>query len=150
MEYARLQKENENLRKIIASAKEALGGIEIVNKDDEVINGQAQKKKKYGLTLECRDCLSGDSFFFDNPISRKIKIPLILLGVGMAVWNCGTFEMDCIKNTIELGSECYPCICEIIDFWWPDDAPNCFKKEIQKITVVNTENISKDDIKTEL
>ena len=53
----------------------------------------------------------------------------------MAVWNCGTFEIDCIKNTIELGSECYPCICEIVDFWWPDDAPNCFKKEIQKITI---------------
>lgn len=77
MEYARLQKENENLRKIIASAKEALGGIEIVNKDDEVINGQAQKKKKYGLTLECRDCLSGN-YFFDTSISRKIKVPLML------------------------------------------------------------------------
>ena len=66
MEYARLQKENENLRKIIASAKEALGDIEIVNKDDEVINGQAPKKKKYGLTLECRDCLSGDFFAHFN------------------------------------------------------------------------------------
>ena len=72
---------------------------------------------------------------------------ILLLGVGMAVWNCGTFEMDCIKNTIELGSECYPCICEIIDFWWPDDAPNCFKKEIQKITA---DSNSKDKVKTEL
>ena len=78
--------------------------------------------------------------------------PVILIGVGMAVWNCGTFEMDCIKNTIELGSECYPCICEIIDFWWPNDAPNCFKKEIQKITETqesqNEESII--DQKTEL
>ena len=65
MEYARLQKENENLRKIIASAKEALGGIEIVSKDDELKSGQAQKKKKYGLTLECRDCLSGKDGFSD-------------------------------------------------------------------------------------
>ena len=52
----------------------------------------------------------------------------------MAVWNCGTFEMDCIKGAIELGSECYPCVCEVIDALWPDDAPNCFKKEISKIT----------------
>ena len=68
----------------------------------------------------------------------------------MAVWNCGTFEMDCIKNTIELGSECYPCICEIIDFWWPDDAPNCFKKEIQKITVASEPTESDQNVKTEL
>ena len=54
--------------------------------------------------------------------------------MGMAVWNCGTFEMDCIKGAIELGSECYPCVCEVIDALWPDDAPNCFKKEISKIT----------------
>ena len=57
-----------------------------------------------------------------------------LASVGMAVWNCGTFEMDCIKGAIELGSECYPCVCEVIDALWPDDAPNCFKKEINKIT----------------
>ena len=57
-----------------------------------------------------------------------------LASVGMAVWNCGTFEMDCIKGAIELGSECYPCVCEVIDTLWPDDAPNCFKKEISKIT----------------
>ena len=57
-----------------------------------------------------------------------------LASVGMAVWNCGTFEMDCIKGAIELGSECYPCVCEVIDALWPDDAPNCFKKEISKIT----------------
>ena len=42
--------------------------------------------------------------------------------------------MDCIKGAIELGSECYPCVCEVIDALWPDDAPNCFKKEINKIT----------------
>ena len=42
--------------------------------------------------------------------------------------------MDCIKGAIELGSECYPCVCEVIDALWPNDAPNCFKKEISKIT----------------
>ena len=64
----------------------------------------------------------------------------------------------CIKiflNTnfinIFTGSECYPCICEILDFWWPDDAPNCFKKEIQKITkneeiVLDTENTVKSEL----
>ena len=52
----------------------------------------------------------------------------------MAVWNCGTLEMDCIKGAIELGSECYPCVCEVLDTLWPDDAPNCFKKELAKIT----------------
>ena len=41
--------------------------------------------------------------------------------------------MDCIKGAIELGSECYPCVCEVIDALWPDDAPNCFKKEIKHI-----------------
>ena len=60
----------------------------------------------------------------------------------MAVWNCGTLEMDCIKGAIELGSECYPCVCEVIDALWPNDAPNCFKKEISKIT----KPIVKEDI----
>ena len=66
-----------------------------------------------------------------------------LASVGMAVWNCGTFEMDCIKGAIELGSECYACVCEVIDALWPDDAPNCFKKEISKITTTQIdENLS--------
>ena len=56
-----------------------------------------------------------------------------VLAVGQAVWNCGTLEMECIKNTLELGSECFGCVCEIFDVWWPDDAPNCFKKELKKI-----------------
>ena len=73
-----------------------------------------------------------------------------LASVGMAVWNCGTFEMDCIKGAIELGSECYPCVCEVIDALWPDDAPNCFKKEINKITksVNNEATISPQDENT--
>ena len=69
---------------------------------------------------------------FSVRISQECKG--CLASVGMAVWNCGTFEMDCIKGAIELGSECYPCVCEVIDALWPDDAPNCFKKEINKIT----------------
>ena len=64
----------------------------------------------------------------------------------MAAWNCGTFEMDCIKGAIELGSECYPCVCEVINALWPDDAPNCFKKEISKITKPQTdENLSSQE-----
>lgn len=65
-----------------------------------------------------------------------------LASVGQAVWNCGTLEIECIKNTIELGSECLGCICEIFDYWWPDDAPNCFKKEIQKIVRPNGTDIT--------
>ena len=57
-----------------------------------------------------------------------------------------------------MGSECYPCICEILDYWWPDDAPNCFKKEIQRITTIeenpgtpeNTEKPTVLESKTEL
>ncbi len=51
-------------------------------------------------------------------------------------------------GAIELSSECYPCICEVIDYWWPDDAPNCFKKEIQKIT--NASTSPQSDVKSEL
>lgn len=103
----------------VLAAKEALGAIEIVTMSEQEADAIDESlNEKFGLTDECQDCLS--SF-------------------GMAVWNCGTFEMDCIKGAIELGSECHPCICEIMDYWWPDDAPNCFKKEIQKITKPNEE-----------
>jgi len=50
-----------------------------------------------------------------------------------AVWNCGTLEAECLKNALELKGECFGCVCEIIDLWWPQDAPNCYKKEIRKI-----------------
>ena len=79
-------------------------------------------------------------FLINFRISQECKG--CLASVGMAVWNCGTFEMDCIKGAIELGSECYPCVCEVIDALWPNDAPNCFKKEISKIT----KPIVKEDI----
>ena len=85
--------------------------VEATGGDDANAEGSGDGKK--GVSVECRDCLAS---------------------VGMAVWNCGTLEMDCIKNAIDLGGECYPCVCEILDYWWPDDAPNCFKKEITKIT----------------
>ena len=129
MEYVRIQKENEELKRIIEAAKEALGQVEIVSEsqllEESEINEKDQKKK--GISDQCKNCLSS---------------------VGMAIWNCGTFEMDCIKGAIELGSECYPCICEILDYWWPDDAPNCFKKEIQRITKPNT--VVDSNVKAEL
>ena len=34
------------------------------------------------------------------------------------------------RNCIDATSQCFGCICEILDFWWPNDAPNCLKKEI--------------------
>lgn len=132
MEYARLQQENHELRAIIDAAQEALSVVVDPDEqpkkttDSEGGEEEGKSKKKTGVSVECRDCLAS---------------------VGMAVWNCGTFEMDCIKNAIELGSECYPCVCEILDFWWPDDAPNCFKKEIQKITGTKTTN--EKDVATE-
>ncbi len=99
------------------AAKEALDAVEIVESPtigEE--NGEVEAvKDDKKISDDCRDCMSS---------------------VTMAVWNCGTFEMDCIKDAIDLGTECYPCVCEILDYWWPDDAPNCFKKEIQKITKV--------------
>ena len=130
LEYVRLQKENEELKKIIEAAKEALGQVEIVpDGQNEELEGSGSKSEKKRITNECKNCLSS---------------------VGMAIWNCGTFEMDCIKGAIELGSECYPCICEILDYWWPDDAPNCFKKEIQRITRSNQSETEESIVKTEL
>lgn len=74
------------------AAKEALDGIEIIEAnqlESEMLNVEqfsdqnkqqkSSSSKKYGVTDECRGCLSS---------------------VGMAVWNCGTFEMDCIKGAI--------------------------------------------------
>ena len=135
MEYVRIQKENEELKRIIEAAKEALGQVEIVSeaqRNDENEGDTEKSKKKKRISDECKNCLSS---------------------VGMAIWNCGTFEMDCIKGAVELGSECYPCICEILDYWWPDDAPNCFKKEIQRITKPNLQDEepqTNTDVKIEL
>jgi len=128
LEYVKLQRENEDLRKIINVAKEALGVLEIATLSEDEMD--PNKKKSRIVSEECKGCLSS---------------------VGMAVWHCGTFEMDCIKGAIELGSECSPCICEIVDYWWPDDAPNCFKKEIQKMTETQEpQNEELNKIKTEL
>ena len=75
--------------------------------------------------------------------------------VGQAIWDCGTLDIDCIKwvltsicprnvitcrNCVDATSQCLGCICEVLDFWWPKDAPNCFKKEI--IRVINNEEAS--------
>jgi hypothetical protein len=38
-----------------------------------------------------------------------------------------------------------------VDYWWPDDAPNCFKKEIQKMTETQEpQNEELNKIRTEL
>merc|ERR1711970_1246 len=56
MEYAKVQKENEDLRKIIEAAKDALGVLEIANlSEDEEESG---KKKSRIVTEECKGCLS--------------------------------------------------------------------------------------------
>ena len=61
LEYARLQRENEELRKIIAAAKEALDVIEVIKEED----GQVQEDHSAGgLSLECRDCLSGIVYLY--------------------------------------------------------------------------------------
>ena len=70
------------------AAKEALSRVEIVSDQGAVASdsepqaaGEAAGNKKGGISDECRDCLSS---------------------VGMAAWNCGTFEMDCIKGKYNL------------------------------------------------
>ena len=50
--------------------------------------------------------------------------------LNQAIWDCGSLDIDCIKNCIDATSVCYNCICEVLDYWWSKDAPNCFKKEI--------------------
>ena len=40
------------------------------------------------------------------------------------------FDHRIVRNCIDATSQCFGCICEILDFWWPTDAPNCLKKEI--------------------
>ena len=49
LEYVRLQKENTELRKIIAAAKEALKDIEIITNEVDVEHSET--KKKYGLSI---------------------------------------------------------------------------------------------------
>ena len=64
--------------------------------------------------------------------------------VELSRWNASKTQLKWVRpsvirtnsrtySTILIsGSECYDCICEILDFWWPDDSPNCLKKEMQK------------------
>ena len=85
--------------------------------------------------------------------------------MGQAIWDCGTLDIDCIKyaeqrliindilttfrlrNCIDASSQCFGCICEVLDIWWPSDAPNCFKKELiraldERDAKIDTENIT--------
>ncbi|TRY78281.1 hypothetical protein TCAL_08763 [Tigriopus californicus] len=122
-EYASLLKQNEKLKEIIHGAMDILKTDLLEQVPSEEPENEPSKSESRGASLsaECGECLAS---------------------VGQAVWNCGTLEIECIKNTIELGSECFGCICEIFDYWWPDDAPNCFKKEIQKIVRPNGTDIT--------
>ena len=60
---------------IFSVAKEALGVLEIATLSEDEMD--PNKKKSRIVSEECKGCLSS---------------------VGMAVWHCGTFEMDCIKG----------------------------------------------------
>ena len=60
---------------IFSVAKEALGVLEIASLSEDETD--PNKKKSRIVSEECKGCLSS---------------------VGMAVWHCGTFEMDCIKG----------------------------------------------------
>ena len=60
---------------IFSVAKEALGVLEIATLSEDETD--PNKKKSRIVSEECKGCLSS---------------------VGMAVWHCGTFEMDCIKG----------------------------------------------------
>ena len=42
-----------------------------------------------------------------------------------------------LRNCIDATSQCFGCICEVLDLWWPKDAPNCFKKEIVRVMKEN-------------
>ena len=58
-------------------------------------SGSKSGASKASLSAECGECLAM---------------------VGQAIWNCGTLEMECIKNTIELGSECLGSIKDRFTF----------------------------------
>ena len=74
---------------IFSVAKEALGVLEIATLSEDEMD--PNKKKSRIVSEECKGCLSS---------------------VGMAVWHCGTFEMDCIKGKYQgLG------ICKASSLW---------------------------------
>ena len=99
------------------------------DQEEETGSGEGKKTKKMWVSDQFFNKDLNCVFFFSRISSECSDC---LSSVAMAVWNCGTFEMDCIKGAIELGSECYPCVCEVLDTLWPDDAPNCFKKRDPK------------------
>ena len=56
----------------------------------------------------------------------------------------------CLRNCIDASSQCFGCICEVLDTWWPADAPNCFKKKLiraldEKHAEDDTENVVKEE-----
>ena len=53
-----------------------------------------------------------------------------------------------VRNCIDATSQCFGCICEILDFWWPSDAPNCLKKEV--VRVMSKKEQEEDEVKKDV
>ena len=49
------------------------------------------------------------------------------------------------RNCIDATSLCFDCICEVLDYWWAKDAPNCYKKEIVKLMEKDTNNTQQSE-----
>ena len=58
------------------------------------------------------------------------------------------FSHCIVRNCIDATSQCFGCICEILDFWWPNDAPNCLKKEI--VRVMSKKEQEEDEVKKDV
>ena len=71
----------------------------------------AQEALENPLLSEPSSPLSEAGGEADNDPGEKSALSsecgLCIGAVGQAVWNCGTLEMECIKNTLELKSDCY-------------------------------------------
>ena len=52
----------------------------------------------------------------------------------------------CFRNCIDATSQCFGCICEVLDVWWPKDAPNCYRKEIVRAMTEKEETNESIDI----
>ena len=118
VEYARLARENARLRGLMSEAVSLLGGG---------VEGGAGSGPGEGtgspLRAECSDCAGA---------------------VGQAIWDCGTLDIDCIRNCIDATSQCYGCVCEVLDYWWQSDAPNCYQKEI--VSLMQETEIPKEEV----
>ena len=76
------------------------------------------------------------SFSFCNKNTNLSSVPL-----------CVFKHLENIEQTLNV---LVVSICEVLDFWWPVDAPNCFKKEkiiaLEEPAGVHTEHIEKEQM----